>query len=347
MSRARAFALVGALAAALAATACGSATPARPQTSAPGVSPAAPTPTSSAAAPRGKVAAYVDVTLADVPEPAPELVLLLAFVTAGRTGCVPTWGGVLPLDDPGVLRRVKRWRAAGHEVRVSFGGARGTDLAERCTDVDELAAAYRRVADTLSPTVLDLDVEGRALADAASARRRVAALRRLQADADRAGRPVRVSFTLPADARGLTPAARAVLSGAHAAGVVVDAVNAMTMNYGSVPADQAGQALTIARSVHRTLRALTPDADSAQVWRRVWVTPMIGRNDVAPQVFTPADADRLAALARAAGLGGLAYWSLSRDRPCTAQAADVPSLCSGLDVPPGTFADALLRFARP
>src|SRR5919202_1128178 len=115
-----------------------------------------PSTTSSAPPPpaagtsRGQVGAYVDVTLTDVPGPPAGLTLLLAFVTAGPDGCTPTWGGVLPLDDPAVLARVRQWRRGGHELRVSFGGELGTDLAEGCADERQLAAAYRQVVATLS-----------------------------------------------------------------------------------------------------------------------------------------------------------------------------------------------------
>jgi hypothetical protein len=127
----------------------------------------------------------------------------------------------------------------------------------------------------------------------------------------------------------------------------VDAVNAMTMNYGQVPADGAATAMTVASAVHDALAQLEPDADTAALWHRVWVTPMIGRNDVAPEVFTLADADRLAALARAKGIGGVAFWSLARDRPCPSSTGDVSSTCSGVDAPPGAYAAALRRLAAP
>ena len=324
------------LAASLLAAACGRDAPA-----------SAPASTSAPDPAAGRVAAYVDVTLpgvADLPDPAPRLALVLSFVTAGPDGCTPAWGGRLPLDDPAVLALAGRWRAAGHELRVALGGQRGTELARSCRDAGRLVAAYRRVVDVLAPAALDLDVEGPALGDRTSVHRRNLALREVQADADRRGQAVHVTFTLPADASGLTAAGRALIRDAHETGVVLDGVNAMTMNYGSVPDDAAGRAMTVAASVHGVLRELQPGADPAALWRRVWVTPMIGRNDVAPEVFTTADADRLAALARAQGLGGVAFWSLARDRPCTAGTGDVASICSGVDAPPGAFATALGRF---
>src|SRR5436190_781772 len=80
--------LVGAALLALLAS-CAAATPSAPPSphgqSLPPAATTAPT--------RGQVAAYVDVTLADIPEPPAGLTLLLAFVTAGPGGCTPTWGG--------------------------------------------------------------------------------------------------------------------------------------------------------------------------------------------------------------------------------------------------------------
>ncbi len=333
MNRARGLVV---LAAVLLAAACGRDAPA-----------SGPAPTPAAEPATGRVAAYVDVTLpgvAGLPAPDSRLGLVLSFVTAGRDGCTPTWGGRVPLDDPAVLALARRWRAAGHELRVALGGQRGPELARSCRDGGRLAAAYRRVVDVLAPAALDLDVEGPALGDRASVQRRNRALREVQADADRRGRAVVVTFTLPADASGLTAAGRALLRDAHQAGVAVDGVNAMTMNYGSVPDDAAARAMTVAASVHGVLRELQPGADPADLWRRVWVTPMIGRNDVAPEVFTTADADRLAALARAQGLGGIAFWSLARDRPCAGGSGDAASTCSGVDAPAGAFSAALGRF---
>ncbi len=293
----------------------------------------------------GTLAAYVDVTIAKGSAPPPGLALVLAFVVAGPRGCTPTWGGGLPIDAPSVLRQVERWRADGHELRVSFGGQRGTELASRCRSAALLAAAYRRVVQAVRPAAIDLDVEGRTLGDDAGSRRRAAALRLLQADGDATGRPLAITLTLPAAASGLTAAGRAQVALLLSEGVKVSAVNAMTMNYGVVTPDAAEQALVVAASVHDTWQDLEPDTDDATLWRRVWVTPMIGRNDLQPEVFTPDDAARLATLAKARGLGGLAFWSLSRDRPCPARAKVVSSTCSGVDAPAGTYATLLSRFA--
>jgi hypothetical protein len=304
------------------------------------------------AAPR-EAAAYLDVTLEQPPDlgivsstAVPSLVL--AFVTAGD-GCVPSWGGVAPLDDPAIGRLVTRVRARTGDVRVSFGGERGTDLAERCETGTALANVYEQVVRQVSPSLIDFDVEGGALTDEQGVHRRDAAIAAVQAAARREGRPLRVAFTLPAEADGLTGPARALLADAKDAGVRVDVVNAMTMDYASAPADPVRRAMDVAASTAELIRRMWPDLTPTEAWRRVWLTPMIGVNDVRGQVFGLADATRLAAQARDAGVGGLAFWSLARDGPCgKGQPAGVAAdTCSGVPQRAGDFGRAFAAFATP
>jgi chitinase len=81
---------------------------------------------------------------------------------------------------------------------------------------------------------------------------------------------------------------------------------------------------------------------------RIELTPMIGINDVKTNVFTLDDAHAMARFVRDAGLAGVHYWSLDRDKPCRDGAAIVSSSCSGLAVHPEfafarAFRDALGR----
>lgn len=79
-------------------------------------------------------------------------------------------------------------------------------------------------------------------------------------------------------------------------------------------------------------------------WGLLAVTPMIGVNDVATEVFTVADAREVGAFAREKGLAWHGMWSATRDRPCpggpkpTADAA-----CSSVDQEPFDFTRAFTR----
>jgi hypothetical protein len=302
----------------------------------------------TAAGDRGgeRVAPYVDVTRDDVPDLAAVArdgvgIVNLAFVIAGE-GCEPAWGGVLPHDDAGVAARIRAVREAGGDVRVSFGGASPTELAQRCGDVPALVAAYRTVVDGLDVVHVDFDVEGATLADVASVRRRNAAVARLQAE-----RELRVTYTLPVDDEGLTAQARALLRDARAAGVRVDAVNVMTMNYGTGPADLAARAMSVATATRAFVQELWPGTPEADAWRMVAVTPMLGVNDVEDEIFEPADARRLVAFAREHGLGWLSFWSMNRDRPCRdGPVSGARDDCSGVPQSPGEFTEIFTAYAR-
>ncbi|WP_229889817.1 cellulose binding domain-containing protein, partial [Streptomyces griseomycini] len=75
----------------------------------------------------------------------------LAFITDGG-GCTPTWGGVSDLGSNAVAAQIGALRAEGGDVRVSFGGAAGSELGTTCTSVDALAAAYGKVVDAYDLT---------------------------------------------------------------------------------------------------------------------------------------------------------------------------------------------------
>lgn len=269
--------------------------------------------------------------------------LTLAFVIAGR-GCRPIWSrGGRDATDPAVRSRVAALRASGTPVRISFGGAGGTDLASGCDSVEALTAAYRAVVDAYRPDGIDLDVEGRALADGPGNARRVVAVRAAQRDAARAGYPFQVSYTLPAGRNGVTAAGVKLLVDSVAAEISVSAVNVMIMNYGWGVTDLGDEAVRQARLVHQVIQRLWPGLSESDAWQRVALTAMIGHNDVPGEVFHPADARTVARFAADRGVGWLSYWSMERDRACPQPPPAQPSgRCSGVAQRPYQFADILL-----
>ena len=70
----------------------------------------------------------------------------------------------------------------------------------------------------------------------------------------------------------------------------------------------------------------------------IGVIPMIGVNDVSPEVFTLADASLLAAFAASnAYIARLSMWSVSRDNGSCAGSAAAASTCSGIAQSPYAF----------
>lgn len=262
----------------------------------------------------------------------------LGFVVAeGGTQCTPAWGGYATYPGAGAKayrrKQVAAFRRAGGDVVVSFGGAAGSELASVCTTPGALAAAYGSVLDAYDADHADFDIEGAAVADPVSNKRRAQAIAMLQ----RERRDLRVAYTLPVLPAGLDVNGRATVRAARRGGVRLDLVNVMAMDYGdSAAPDPDGRMGAYAiRAAKSTARQLG--------WslRRIGVTPMIGINDVQTEVFTLADARRLAAWARAHHLGSLSMWQTGRDVQCKQPTTSTSIDCSGVAQRPWAFARAL------
>lgn len=308
---------------------------------------ASPAPTAPApATPGARFAPYVDTSL----YPAYDLLdtaartgvkeFHLAFITSGG-GCAPLWGGVTDLASDKVAAQIGALRAKGGDVRVSFGGAAGHELALNCATVDELAAAYGKVIDEYRLTKVDFDIEGAALPDTAANARRAQAIARLQ----KSHPGLDVAFTLPVMPEGLTQPGVALLADAKRNGVRVDAVNIMAMDYGPAYSGDMGQyAVQAATATQAQLKGVLGLSDAA-AWKAVAVTPMIGVNDVVSEVFTVADASQLVDFAASKGIGRLAMWSSARDRQCAAGAVNhADATCSSILQEPLAFTKAFAAF---
>ncbi|MEU3778562.1 chitinase, partial [Streptomyces sp. NPDC032472] len=260
----------------------------------------------------------------------------LAFITSGG-GCNPLWGGVTALGSDHVASQIAALRAKGGDVRVSFGGAAGSELALACSSAADLAAAYGKVVDAYGLTKADFDIEGAALPDTAANTRRAQAIALLQQKHP----GLNVSFTLPVMPEGLTQPGIDLLANAKRNGVAVSAVNVMAMDYGpAYSGDMGGYAIQAATATQAQIKGVLGLSDAA-AWKTVAVTPMIGVNDVASEIFTVEDATQLAGFARTKGLAWLAMWSGARDRQCPGgpkNSAD--ATCSSITQSPLAFTKA-------
>ncbi|MFG3075313.1 chitinase [Streptomyces sp. NPDC048225] len=301
--------------------------------------PAAPSASSASSAPATAYAPYVSATTASATDTAGSpTVYNLAFVISSGDGCVPRWNGVQDIDDTSVAARVGKLKASGATVRVSFGGASGTELAAACDSAPALAAAYGAALDAAGSTRADFDIEGDELADAESRALRSEAIALLQEE--RSG--LQVSFTLPVMPSGLDTDGLALLASAEDHDVRVSTVNLMTMNYGESYTDDMGDyALASAKAAHTQLRKVfgTSDADA---WRGMALTSMLGVNDVAGETFTLEDAAEVRAFAAEKGIAWVSVWAAFRDRRCgdDASAENALTDCSGVEQESGAFAEA-------
>ncbi|KUO02078.1 glycoside hydrolase family 18 protein [Streptomyces caeruleatus] len=266
----------------------------------------------------------------------------LAFVTDGG-GCTPKWGGVTDLGTDAVAAQIGDLRAKGGDVRVSFGGAAGSELATTCSSAQALAAAYGKVVDAYKLTKVDFDVEGGALPDKAANTRRAQAIAELQQrhpDLD-------VSYTLPVMPEGLTQPGVDLLADAKRNGVKIDAVNIMAMDYGpAYSGDMGTYAEQAATATQAQVKSVLGLSDSA-AWKTVAVTPMIGVNDVTTEIFKVDDATQLVRFAQSKGLGWLSMWSATRDKQCAGgekPAAD--ATCSSILQEKFAFSKAFAAYGK-
>ncbi|MGK5679704.1 cellulose binding domain-containing protein [Actinoplanes sp. URMC 104] len=304
--------------------------PTKPPTTAPTSRPpttAPPAPTAPAAG-AVRVAPYVDMgllsngstTLAQLGRSGNVTSFSLAFVTSA--GCKASWFNAFDPRARQFADQIAEVRAAGGDVKVSFGGATGVELAQACTSVAALQAEYQAVVSAYGLKYIDLDIEGAAVADPTTIARRSTALAALQ----KANPGLKISLTLPVLPEGLTADGLGVVRSAKNAGVDLDLVNIMAMDYGRAGQDYGDLAIQAVRSTKDQIKSIYGTSDAA-AFRMVGVTPMIGVNDD-NGVFGTADARDLVAFANANHLGFVSYWETNRDRnACTGalfQCTNVP-----------------------
>jgi hypothetical protein len=264
--------------------------------------------------------------------------LTMAFIQAATRGsCTAYWNGDpgMPIAGATFGADISTIRSRGGDVIPSFGGYTadntGTEIADSCTSVDRIAAAYESVLTTYDVSRLDMDIEDNSLTDSAGIDRRNKALKKVQDRAAAAGRPLQISYTLPTTTRGLADSGLTVLRNAVANGTRVDVVNLMTFDYYDNAAHRmATDTQTAATGLVSQLAALYPGKTPAQLWATVGITEMIGVDDFGPaETFTTADAATVYDWAVAKGVGTLSFWALQRDNGgCPGGAA--ADNCSGI-----------------
>jgi hypothetical protein len=270
--------------------------------------------TSSAALPAHYAAPYLQISSSDAGDMAADQAATglkdytLAFLTP-KSGCTPQW------EDGGeavgsFATQISAIQAAGGNVIISFGGEpdgnNPNEIAQTCTNVSQLTAAYQNVVNTYGVTRLDFDIEGSVLSDTAATSLRDQALAALQA-ADPA---VQVDFTLAVAPNGLptgTGSEYALLQDAKSKGVKVSLVNIMTMDFGGGSNDLA-DAESAAKGTDSQLASLY-GISSAAAYGMMGLTPIAGTNDDGT-VFSTSNASSLESFAATNGVGELSFWEV-------------------------------------
>ncbi|MGV4982849.1 carbohydrate binding domain-containing protein [Streptomyces sp. NRAIS3] len=298
-------------------------------------------PSSSAAASSVySVAPYVDMSnsqegLLDTAITGHRLKAYTAAFVLG-TGCNQIWGDTLPIgNDSYTDPEIAKAKSEGASVIISSGGASGEPLAWTCSTQSSIDAGYQALINDYGVTQLDFDVEGAAVADTAAAARQMQAMKDLKAS----NPGLRFSMTLPVLTSGLTNDGVNILKAAKNAGIKIDVVNIMAMDYYAGTGTEMGQG---AVSAAKATLAQMQSVDSGYAYANLGITPMIGKNDDG-STFTLADAQTVESFAAQNGVGRLAFWSVNRDQPCSGSANSLPT-CSEISQNSLAFTDAFVPY---
>ena len=234
----------------------------------------------------------------------------LAFLIP-QSGCTPEWED----DGSGVgafNSQISSLQASGGNVIISFGGADGGELAQTCTNVSSLTAAYANVVNTTGVNRLDFDIEGGVLSDTSATSLRDQALAALQAEDP----SVQVDFTLAVAPNGLPTGSGseyALLQDAQSKGVKVSTVNIMTMDFGDGQ-NALADAESAAQATAGQLSGLYGISTSA-AYGMMGLTPIAGQNDD-NEYFSTANASTLESFAASNGVQELSFWEVDGyDKP--------------------------------
>ena len=265
--------------------------------------------------------------------------LTMAFLQAATKGsCTPYWNGDTskPVSSSTFGADIATIRANGGDVIPSFGGYTadntGTELADSCTDVSQIAAAYENLITTYDISRIDLDIEDNSLTNTAGIDRRNKAIKTVQDWAAASGRTVQFSYTLPTTTSGLADSGLAVLRNAVSNNARVDVVNMMTFDYyDNATHDMAADTQTSAQGLYNQLARLYPSKTPAQLWGSIGITEMVGIDDFgAAETFTVANATTVYNWAVSKGINTLSFWALQRDNGnCAGKGGD--DSCSGIN----------------
>jgi chitinase len=271
----------------------------------------------------GRFSPYVDITFAtptlrDMANATGQKHFNLAFALADSTGCNPSWGGTIPLNDSRIIGEVNDLKGVGGDVTVSTGGAAGPYLENTCGSSAALEAAYKKALDAVGSNRLDVDVEASIPVAQVNT-----ALKQLQSE-----RGTVISYTLRVQAQdyGVDPFSVQILQDAASRGLNVT-VNPMLMDFG-FSGDWGTAIISAANATLGQMRQIWPSKSDADLKRMLGLTPMIGKNDTGPTT-TQAIARQVLSYAQSNHVGSIGFWSVGRDNGGCPNGS-VVATCSGI-----------------
>jgi len=224
----------------------------------------------------------------------------IAFVLSSNG--TPKFDGTMDVNT--FVSQAKAVQAKGGIIRISFGGATGTELALAIKDVNQLVEAYDSVITMYNTRNIDMDVEGNAASDTTSITRRNKALAILQTKYP----DLKIDYTLSCMQRGLESQGINILKDAKAHGVKVNSVNIMAMCYGNNEKQMGQAAISAATATKKQCD------DLGLIYNGVGITPQIGKNDTPNETFTIDNAKEVMAFVqKTPWVNFMSFWAVSFD----------------------------------
>ena len=241
-----------------------------------------------------------------------------------------SWAGVsIDKNDPNaaiIANAIQKYNAVGGKSIISFGGSAGiTPWASKTVSggagasVDDIVKSFEFVIKTYNPYGLDFDIEGSQLSDIDGNKNLIQAMNKIKENHPK----LYVGYTIAVDPlsdikTALNPnfltSWNYLLKNSNFAPVI----NGMAMDYGS---EYDGDMFDPIPMTTKILgRQMVQDANAswnihnlADAYTHLGMTPMIGNNDTAGQVFTKNDMMKTSHYASVNGFALLSNWSLTRD----------------------------------
>jgi chitinase len=238
-------------------------------------------------------------------------------------------------------------RGLGGDAIISFGGWTsdngGTDLGNSCSSASAAATQMENVVTYFNASHLDFDIEASALSNHTDVDRTNSALALVRSWASSNGRALSISYTLPVLPGGLTSDGMFVLTNGKSHGFTPNVVNIMAMDYGT-SGTEMGTAAEQALDASAGQVASTYGISSSAAYAKMGVTPMIGQNDSAGEIFTLSDASTVESYAASKGIALVSFWSEGRDNGGCPGQTSASSTCSGVSQSTGQFTTTFNKF---
>jgi hypothetical protein len=257
----------------------------------------------------------------------------LAFILSDG-GCNPAWDGTRPLNGSDATR-ISEIRAAGGNVIPSVGGWAGNKLGERCTSANALADAYQRVINAYGLRAIDVDIEATEFENDAAQQRVIDALKLVESR----NPGIATYVTFPTLTTGPNWwGQQLILKGARA-GYRPDGWVIMPFDFGG-GSDMGAASIQAAEGLKAQLKSAYGIGD-AEAYRMMGMSSMNGRTDIA-EIVTQAHFQAMLNYANQHHLARFTFWSVNRDRPCTA--GGDASACSGISQQPWDFTRIVAQY---